>query len=434
MTKAKPFFEVFPSLELKGTLHDKLEQTAVERVSATKQKDRLSVYLFSTRLLPKEDIWAAEKAIKSQLFPHAFLTVRIFERFELSAQYTPENLMEAYRESILAELKEYSHVEYNAFRTAQITYPESGRIRLTIDDTVLNHSKEPELIRVLEKILVERCGLTAGVEVGYREAESGRFAEDDELRLQMKVNEIFLRAKACGAYGEGQSGQTAPGGGSANGRGGPGGDRRGAKGDAKSGGFPAGGAAKGNGFVPGERNGDGGNGFGGRADAPGDGSGNGKKAFRGDFKRGEFRRGDRPLKQSDNPDVIYGKDFEEEPIPIDEIIGEVGDVTIRGKVLKTDSREIRNERTIVIFDVTDFTDTMTVKLFTKTEFVKELLGSLKPGTFVKLKGVATLDKFDHELTIGSLTGIKKIPNFVKVRSDTAAHKRVEQTEDRKSVV
>lgn len=425
MTKAKPFFEVFPSLELKGTLHDKLEQTAVERVSATKQKDRLSVYLFSTRLLPKEDIWAAEKAIKSQLFPHAFLTVRIFERFELSAQYTPENLMEAYRESILAELKEYSHVEYNAFRTAQITYPESGRIRLTIDDTVLNHSKEPELIRVLEKILVERCGLTAGVEVGYREAESGRFAEDDELRLQMKVNEIFLRAKACGAYGEGQSGQTAPGGGSANGRGGPGGDRRGAKGDVKSGGFPAGGAAKGNGFVPGERSGDGGNGFGGRADAPGDGSGNGKKAFRGDFKRGDFRRGDRPLKQSDNPDVIYGKDFEEEPIPIDEIIGEVGDVTIRGKVLKTDSREIRNERTIVIFDVTDFTDTMTVKLFTKTEFVKELLGSLKPGTFVKLKGVATLDKFDHELTIGSLTGIKKIPNFVKVRSDTAAHKRVE---------
>ncbi len=423
MTKAKPFFEVFPSLELKGTLHDKLEQTAVERVSATKQKDRLSVYLFSTRLLPKEDIWAAEKAIKSQLFPHAFLTVRIFERFELSSQYTPENLMEAYRESILAELKEYSHVEYNAFRTAQITYPESGRIRLTIDDTVMNHSKEPELIRVLEKILVERCGLTAGVEVGYREAASGRFAEDDELRLQMKVNEIFLRAKASGAYGEGQSGQTAPGGGFAKGRGGPGGDRRGA--DAKSGGFPAGGAAKGNGFAPGERSGDGGNGFGGRADAPGDGSGNGKKAFQRDFKRGEFRRGDRPLKQSDNPDVIYGKDFEEEPIPIDEIIGEVGDVTIRGKVLKTDSREIRNERTIVIFDVTDFTDTMTVKLFTKTEFVKELLGSLKPGTFVKLKGVATLDKFDHELTIGSLTGIKKIPNFVKVRSDTAAHKRVE---------
>ena len=193
-TKTKPFFEVFPTLDLKGTLHDKLEQAQVERVSATKQKDRLSVYLFSTRLLPKEDIWAAEKAIKTQLFPHALLTVRIFERFELSSQYTPENLMETYRESILAELREYSHVEYNAFRTARITYPEPGQIRLSIDDTVLNRSKEGELVRVLEKILVERCGLKAFVEVEYREPQGSRFSEDDETKLQMRVNEIILRA------------------------------------------------------------------------------------------------------------------------------------------------------------------------------------------------------------------------------------------------
>ena len=49
MTKAKPFFEVFPTLNISGTLHDKLEQAKVERVSATRQKDRLTVYLYSTR-------------------------------------------------------------------------------------------------------------------------------------------------------------------------------------------------------------------------------------------------------------------------------------------------------------------------------------------------------------------------------------------------
>ena len=59
MTKAKPFFEVFPTLNISGTLHDKLEQAKVERVSATRQKDRLTVYLYSTRLIMKEDIWAA---------------------------------------------------------------------------------------------------------------------------------------------------------------------------------------------------------------------------------------------------------------------------------------------------------------------------------------------------------------------------------------
>ena len=195
MMKAKSFFEVFPTLDIKGTLHDKLEQTQVERVAATKQRDRLTVYLYSTRLIVKEDIWAAEKEIKTQLFPHAAMTVRIRERFELSSQYTPENLMEAYRESILAELLNYSHVEYNAFRTAEISYPEAGGVELTLEDTIPNRGKEAELVRVLEKILVERCGLNTGVTVVYREAGPRKYTGDDELKIQMRVNEICLRAR-----------------------------------------------------------------------------------------------------------------------------------------------------------------------------------------------------------------------------------------------
>ena len=45
-----------------------------------------------------------EQEIKNQLFPNANLTVKIYERFELSAQYTPEKLMGVYRDSILAEI------------------------------------------------------------------------------------------------------------------------------------------------------------------------------------------------------------------------------------------------------------------------------------------------------------------------------------------
>ncbi len=131
----------------------------MERVSTTKRKDVLHVYLFSTRLILKEDIRKTEAEIKMQLFPNVAISVKIHERFELSSQYTPENLMEIYRESILEELKDYSHIEYNAFRTAEIAYPEQGKMTLTVEDTVLNRSKEAELVRVLEKILVERCGL-----------------------------------------------------------------------------------------------------------------------------------------------------------------------------------------------------------------------------------------------------------------------------------
>jgi DNA polymerase-3 subunit alpha (Gram-positive type) len=52
----KPFFEVFPTLELNKSIYDIMEQTTVEKVSATKRKDFLRVYLFSTRLIKKDII------------------------------------------------------------------------------------------------------------------------------------------------------------------------------------------------------------------------------------------------------------------------------------------------------------------------------------------------------------------------------------------
>ena len=102
----KPFFEVFPTLKIDGSLHDRLEQVSVERVSASRRRDSMHVYLLSGRLIQKKDIRKAEEEIKRQLFQNAAVSVKIHERFELSAQYTTENLMDVYRDSILEELKD----------------------------------------------------------------------------------------------------------------------------------------------------------------------------------------------------------------------------------------------------------------------------------------------------------------------------------------
>ena len=93
---SKPFFEEFPSLQLNTDIRDLMGQTEVERVSATKRRDFLRVYLKSTRLIQKADIWTTEQEIKKQLFPQANLTVKIYEKFELSSQYNPEKLMDIY--------------------------------------------------------------------------------------------------------------------------------------------------------------------------------------------------------------------------------------------------------------------------------------------------------------------------------------------------
>ena len=50
---------------------------------------------------------------------------------------------------------------------------------------------------------------------------------------------------------------------------------------------------------------------------------------------------------------------------------------------------------------------------------------IKKGAFLKLKGVTTIDRFDSELTVGSVSGIKKIADFTSSRMDTSPQKRVE---------
>ena len=398
----KPFFEVFPVLKLEGNVHAIMEQTLVEKVSSTKKKDFLRVYIKSNRLITKEDIWYTEQCIKNQLFPNIGMIVKLYEHFELSAQYTPEKLMDVYYESILAEIQDYSHVMYNIFKNAQFAYPTEVKMIMNLEDTVIARSKEEELTEILQKILVERCGFSLELYVEYREASGSKYAAEDEMKIKQEVAQIYQRvtrnketagADKGDAFVEPSASvetKTV--------------EKTNAKADT------AAGTTKGKQETSAKTT---------------TGKGEYKK---GDFAKGTFKRdGDfgKSVKRSDNPDVLFGRDFEEEAMKIEELIGEMGEVVIRGQILDWDKREIKNEKTILIFNITDFTDTITVKMFARNDQVAEIEAGVKPGVFVKVKGISMVDKFDHELTIGSIAGIKKISDFTTTRMDTAARKRVE---------
>ena len=363
----KPFFEVFPSLKLDSAAHDIMEQAEVERVSTTKKKDYIRIYLHSSRLIMKDIIWTVEKQIKSQLFPQASLTIKIYEKFELSSQYTPEKLLDVYKDCILEEVRAYSNIAYNALKGGVFSFPEENKVILEMEDTVIARSKEEELLDILQKVLVERCGFSVGIYAQYREAKVGKFAEDDELRIKREVAEIYKRVRR--AAGEDAFAETA------------GGDEKSQKAESKEQSQKSLEKAS---AKP--------------ASAP--------KEFKKDFKKGEFNKGGSfggSAKRSDNPDVIYGRDFEDEAMKIEDIVGEIGEVTIRGKVLGVEVRELRNgEKSIISFNVTDFTDTITVKMFARNEQVPEITGGIKKGAFVKIKGISMIDKFDRELSIQSV--------------------------------
>lgn len=402
---AKNFFEVFPSLKLNKGLAQRFEPVMVERIGATKRKDLLRVYLFSERLIQKEDILAVQEEIQKQLFRNMNTTVRILERYELSAQYNPQKLMYAYYDSLLTELREYDHVMFSMFKKAQISYPEEREIHLEVEDTVLNREKELQLKEILDKILQNRFGMHAEVTFGYREPASGKHRAEDDERIRREVLDIVSRA---GGMTDG-NGQHAAEGSTANA------DEAGKIAASASGTMATATEAQSKAKKA----------SGGTEKAMG--AGNDKGYRSGALRKGEYKKGDykRSLKSSDNPDVIWGRDFEDEIIKLEEIQGEMEEVVVSGQLTRVEPRAIRNEKTILMFDLTDFTDTITIKMFLKNEQLPEVTGEIREGAFIKVKGMTMIDKFDGELTIGSLSGIKKSTDPRTPRMDYSIRKRVE---------
>ena len=342
------------------------------------------------RLIFKKNIWKLEKAITEQIFQNRAIQVKIIESYELSEQYTPKSLIEVYKDSILDELNAYSVLEYNLLRTADMEFPEEDRLILTMDETIIAKTRTDEIIEFLEKVICERCGMNLKIFPQYRKPQESKYRKNSEEQIRQEVAGIVARTKLVM---EGKSQETEE-------------KEKTVETEEKTKTIAK---TAGN-----------------RADASKNGTNYAKPKQKFE-KRGEFRRkfeSDNG-KKSMNPDVIYGRDFEEESMEIEKIDGPIGEVVIRGKILSVDTREIRNEKTIIIFSVTDFTDTIVLKIFAGNDDVPELLKEISGGKFVRVKGVATIDKFDSELTIGSIVGIKKCADFTTVRMDTSVEKRIE---------
>ena len=115
----KSFFDVFPVLDLSDSLKSLLEFVQVGKVTLNREHTFMRVYLESEKLIYKKDIIEIEDAIKNQLFYDVPMTVKIIEKFHLSRQYTPRNLMSVYEDSILLELKNYNALLYSLLRDSE---------------------------------------------------------------------------------------------------------------------------------------------------------------------------------------------------------------------------------------------------------------------------------------------------------------------------
>lgn len=187
----KLFFDVFPSLDINQNIQSLFAQVTVPKVSVTSAKDYMRVYLKSEKLIHKKYINEVEQAIKSQLFLAMPITIKIIERFNLSQQYTPEKLLPIYKDSILLELKDYSIFEYNLFRQASCEFPAEDTMKLTMENSVVAEGKSEELVRVLEKIFCERCGMSLKIQTEMKDPVESKARKNSEIRIRQEVEAIM---------------------------------------------------------------------------------------------------------------------------------------------------------------------------------------------------------------------------------------------------
>lgn len=120
--------------------------------------------------------------------------------------------------------------------------------------------------------------------------------------------------------------------------------------------------------------------------------------------------------------AIKGKLIKEQPLTIQEIVEEEKCVVVQGIINRIEVRILKSGRSLVIFDITDLTDSITVKFFEDEKDEGRVSGALSTGMCVRVRGPVQPDDFSRELI---MLAWDICPAEFQTRIDEAEEKRVE---------
>ena len=106
------------------------------------------------------------------------MDVRIIDRYVLSAQYTPQTVMDIYYDSILAELEKYWTLEYNLLKNSQWEFEKEDMLVFTIEDSFLAHQYADTLTDYFKKIFLNRFGFEIDVEYQYAKKKESQYERE----------------------------------------------------------------------------------------------------------------------------------------------------------------------------------------------------------------------------------------------------------------
>lgn len=127
---------------------------------------------------------------------------------------------------------------------------------------------------------------------------------------------------------------------------------------------------------------------------------------------------------AESAEIIFGKAIHEKPSPISDAVQFTGKKqVVVGDVFALELKELRNDKTVATFDITDYSGSLKIKIFADTDKIDSMnISKIKKGNTLLVSGKLDYDKFAHDIVItpDSIIKVKRIP-----RMDSYPEKRVE---------
>ncbi|MDD6727708.1 MAG: PHP domain-containing protein, partial [Eubacteriales bacterium] len=120
---------------------------------------------------------------------------------------------------------------------------------------------------------------------------------------------------------------------------------------------------------------------------------------------------------------IHGRNITEKPKNIADVASDDGYITVWGDVIKTEVRDTkRGTSKIFDFDITDYTSSMTVKMFDDKNIIDGLIAKLEDNKTLVISGGYQFDTYSNQYVLrpNAIAGIKKIEKM-----DDEEEKRIE---------
>ena len=400
MDDNKLFFKVFDGFTATDKIADFYKNVFVERAVLKRSQRALTVYIVSQSIIPKWAVFKMEEELKERFFKAQRISVIIYERFVLTDIYNEQAIVDAYKDSMLLELRETSMIDYQLVEDSE-WFVNDNIVTLTMNDDFLSKGRSVNIKDYIEGVFKTRFAKEIKVGFDYTEEQKQALRDAKEYKLKLETSKTMdelskavAEENANNEVSVNENGEISV-------------EKKDKK-LTKNQQMVADTEAK---VVEAAKN---------RSEQGNEGNGNGYRNNGYGQKRSFSKRG-----ISVDPEVFFGKNVEGTLADICDIQAGIGECVIKGMIRTMDEHTTKTGKVIMEFTLTDFTDTIMCKIFVSPEDSVAIKSDLFVGGFYKIKGIPEYDDFAHDVTFGRIDGIKKISDFRSKRSDDSFEKRVE---------